>query len=123
MITTRDRDAFLVSTVIKLIKRNAVPNLRKVIAKTHAADIARWFPHLRPDEKTLLFGLVATEELMGEVLPELNTEDRLLFLDETEPVVLSGILRGMPADNVTDLLADLPEDQQAELLALIEAEA
>ena len=58
MITTRDRDEFLVSTVIKLIKRKATPNLKKVIAKTHAADIARWFPHLRPEEKTLMFELL-----------------------------------------------------------------
>ena len=36
MINTRDRDEILVSTVIKLIKRKAIPNLKNVIAKTHS---------------------------------------------------------------------------------------
>lgn len=123
MITTRDRDEFLVSTVIKLIKRNALPNLRKVIAKTHSADIARWFPHLRADEKPLLFRLVVQEGLMGEVLRELNTDDRVLFLDEAEPAALTEILRGMAPDDVSDIIADLPEDRQAEYVALIEGDA
>jgi magnesium transporter len=123
MITTRDRDEFLVSTVIKLIKRNAAPNLRKVIAKTHSADIARWFPHLRVDEKLLLFRLVAHEELMGDVLRELNTDDRLLFLEEVETATLADILRGMAPDDVSDLIADLPEDRRAEYVALIEGDA
>ena len=94
-----------------------------MIAKTHSADIARWFPHMRPEEKTLLFKLVAQEDLMGEVLRELNTEDRLLFLEESEPAAIREILRGMAPDDVTDLIAELPDERQEEFLALVEGEA
>jgi Mg/Co/Ni transporter MgtE len=80
MITTRDRDEFLISTVIKLIKRRAIPNLKNVIVKTHSADIAYWFLHSRPEEKTLLFDLLIEEGRMSEVMSELNREDRIYFL-------------------------------------------
>ena len=80
MIATRDRDEFLVATVIKLIKRRALPNLTNVVDKTHAADIARWFAHLRVEEKGLLFDLLVENERMGDVLSELGSDDRASFM-------------------------------------------
>ena len=123
MITTRDRDEFLVSTVIKLIKRKALPNLKKVIAKTHSADIARWFPHLRPEEKTLLFELLIKEARMGEVMSELHSEDRLLFIETIESAVTVEVFHSMPADDVSNILAELSDGQQEELLKLIKGKA
>ncbi|MCZ6679986.1 MAG: magnesium transporter [Candidatus Poribacteria bacterium] len=123
MINTRDRDEILISTVIKLIKRKAIPNLKNMIAKTHSADIARWFPHLRPEEQTLLFDLLIKEERMGEALSEMNSEDRNFFIETTEPAALADVLHSMPADDVSDILADLPDEQQEELLKLIKGKA
>ena len=51
MIATPDRDEFLASMVIKLLKRNAISNLKNIIAKTHTADLARIVLHLRQEEK------------------------------------------------------------------------
>jgi hypothetical protein len=33
MITTPDRDEFLAAMVIKLLKRNAIPNLKNIIGR------------------------------------------------------------------------------------------
>ena len=44
IIKTHDVDELFVSMVVRLIQRRAFPNLRNIIAKTHLADIARWFP-------------------------------------------------------------------------------
>ena len=123
MMNTRDRDEILISTVIKLIKRKAIPNLKKVIAKTHSTDIAPWFPRLRPEEQIILFDLLIQEGRMGEVLNELNSEERDLFIETTEAPILANILHTMPADDVSAILADLPEAQQEELLKLIKEEA
>ena len=87
MITTRDRDEILISTVIKFIKRNATPNLRNMIGKTHSADIAHLFPHLRPEEKSVLFNILIKAKRMGEVMSELNSEDRNFFIQTTDPLV------------------------------------
>ena len=123
MITIQDRDEFLISTVIKLIKRRAIPNLKNVIGKTHAADIAHWFSQLCPEEKTLLFDILIKEKRMGEVMHELNIEDRSFFIETTEPTDLAEVLHSMPPDDVSTILANLPGEKQGELLKLIEGKA
>ena len=55
-----------------MIQRRAFPNLRNIIAKTHSADIDRWFPHLRAEAKVSLFKVLIEEKRMGEVLRDLN---------------------------------------------------
>jgi hypothetical protein len=65
IITTHDVDELFISTVVRLIQRRAFPNLRNIIAKTHSADIARWFPHLRTEAKTSLFKVLIEEKRMG----------------------------------------------------------
>ena len=120
IITTHDVDELFISTIVRLIQRRAFPNLRNIIAKTHSADIARWFPRLRTEEKNSLFKILVEEKRMGEVLRDLNSADISEFVEETEPAVVADILHTMPADDVTRILSDLPEEKKAELLNLIE---
>ncbi|MCY4400954.1 MAG: magnesium transporter [Candidatus Poribacteria bacterium] len=120
IIKTQDVDELLISTVVRLIQRRAFPNLRNIIAKTHSADIARWFPRLRPEAKSSLFTLLIEEKRMGEVLCDLNTTDIDEFVEETEASTVASVLHTMPADDVTRILSDLPEEKKEELLNLIE---
>ncbi len=62
IITTHDVDELFIFTVIRLIQRRAFPNLRNIVAKTHSADIARWFPHLRAEAKASLFEVLIEEK-------------------------------------------------------------
>ena len=120
IITTHDVDELFISTVVRLIQRRAFPNLRNIIAKTHSADIARWFPRLRLEAKSSLFTLLIEENRMGEVLCELNAVDINEFVEETEPETVASVLHTMPADEVTQIFADIPEEKKEELLNLIE---
>ncbi|MDE0687871.1 MAG: hypothetical protein OXI61_06880 [Candidatus Poribacteria bacterium] len=120
IITTHDVDELFISTVIRLIQRRAFPNLRNIIAKTHSADIARWFPHLRPEAKVNLFKVLIEEKRMGEVLRDLNSADISEFVEETDPPVVASILHTVPADDVTRILSDLPAEKKGKLLNLIE---
>ncbi len=120
IITTHDVDELFISTVVRLIQRRAFPNLRNIIAKTHSADIARWFPRLRFEEKSSLFTLLIEEQRMGEVLCELNPTDINEFVEETEPETVAIVLHTIPADDVTQILSDIPEEKKEELLNLIE---
>ena len=81
----------LTSTIVRLIQRRAFPNLRNIIAKTHSADIARWFPRLRTEAKSSLFKTLVEEKRMGEVLRDLNSADISEFVEETEPSVVADI--------------------------------
>ena len=120
LITTHDVDELFISTIVRLIQRRAYPNLRNIIAKTHSADIARWFPRLRTEAKYSLFEILVEEKRMGEVLRDLNGADITEFVEGTEPTVVAGILHTIPADDVTRILSDLPEGKKSELLDLIE---
>ena len=120
IIRTQDVDELFISTVVRLIKRRAFPNLRNIIAKTHSADIARWFPSLRSEEKNSLFTILIEEKRMGEVLCELNSTDINEFVDETEASVVANVIRTMPADDVTRVLSDIDAEKKIELLDLIE---
>ena len=106
MITSRDRDDILISTVIRLIKRRAISNLQKVVSKTHAADIAHWFPYLRPNEKSILFNLLIKQGQMGEVMSELNREDRRFVVQEFDAGILADVFHTMPADDLGGMLAE-----------------
>ena len=121
IITTQDVDELFISTVVRLIQRRAFPHLRNIIAKTHSADIARWFPRLRPEAKSSLFTLLIEEKRMGEVLCDLNNTDISGFVEETEPTTVASVLRMMPADDVTRIFSELPEEKKTELLSLIES--
>ena len=120
IITTHDVDELFISTIVRLIQRRAFSNLRNIIAKTHSADIARWFPRLRTEAKSSLFKILVEEKRMGEVLRDLNSADISEFVEETEPSVVADILHTIPADDVTRILSDLPEERKGELLNLIE---
>lgn len=111
MITSRDRDDILISTVIRLIKRRAISNLQKVVSKIHAADIAHWFPYLRPNEKSILFNLLIEQGQMGGVMSELNREDGSFVVQEFDADILADVFHTMPADDLGDILADLPEEK------------
>ena len=60
---------------------------------------------------------------MGEVMHELNIEDRSFFIETTEPTDLAEVLHSMPPDDVSTILANLPGEKQGELLKLIEGKA
>ncbi len=122
IITTHDVDELFISTVVRLIQRRAFPNLRNIIAKSHSADIARWFPRLRTEEKNNLSTLLIEEKRMGEVLSELNSSEINEFVTETEAEAVANVLRTMEADDVTRILSDLPEEKKDELLTFIEGE-
>ena len=75
IITTHDVDELFISTIVRLIERRAFPNLQNIIAKTHSADIVRWFPRLRTEAKRSLFKILVEEKRMGEVLRDMKSAD------------------------------------------------
>jgi magnesium transporter len=62
----------LLETVRKLIRRGAYPNLTKVVAKSHPADVAHLFRYLDLKEQRILFNLIDDTETAAYVLSELD---------------------------------------------------
>jgi magnesium transporter len=53
-----DRTQILLDTIKRLLRRGETARHRKIIAKTHAADLGVVFRSLTPPEQAALFGLI-----------------------------------------------------------------
>jgi Mg/Co/Ni transporter MgtE len=67
-----ERTKKLATTVSKLYRRGAERNIKKIIAKSHSADIAAVLEALDADERLSIFQMVPTLELKADILSRLN---------------------------------------------------
>ncbi|MBW1866521.1 MAG: magnesium transporter [Deltaproteobacteria bacterium] len=105
-----DRNRILTESIKRLMRRKAISHLRKIVNKTHAADLSRVFYYLSIQDQLKLFGLIEDIEQKGVLFSELDED---IFLDLIEGIDLDeivNILEYMPNDDVTDLIARLPEE-------------
>jgi len=85
----RDRSKILADSIRRLLRRGAFSHLRKIVKKTHAADLAAVFQTLSPAHQQRLFELIENREQKGIILSEL---DRDTFLDLTEGLDLDELV-------------------------------
>ncbi|MFO7605069.1 MAG: magnesium transporter [Desulfurivibrionaceae bacterium] len=100
----------LLDTIRRLIRRNAVENLMKLIAKTHPADIAWVFRHFAPNERKFVFNIIAQTDALGEFLSELDQAIMLEMVGDLTPQFMANIIKDMPSDDAADILEVLPEE-------------
>ncbi len=118
----RDRSKILADSIRRLLRRRAFSHLRKIVKKTHAADLAAVFQTLSPAHQQRLFELIENREQKGIILSEL---DRDTFLDLTEDLDLDElvkILETMANDDVTDLIGQLPAARSSAILEKMKKE-
>ena len=69
----RDREyIILLDTYRRLIRRNAVQNIKKMLVKTHYADLSRIFPSLTADERLYIFNKIEDYEFKANFISELD---------------------------------------------------
>ena len=109
--------AVLLDTFRRLIRRKANANLRRLIHKTHAADIALLLRYFTNQEKNFIFALIReNREGIGELLSEL---DETLLSELLSPLTtseLAGMLEDMGSDDVADILNLFDEEQSNAIL-------
>jgi len=109
----------LLDTARRLIRRNAVDNLMKLVAKTHPADIAWVFRHFAPNERKFVFNIIAQTDSFGEFLSELDQSIMLEMVGDLTPRFMANIIKDMPSDDAADILEVLPEDFANEIRRLM----
>ena len=111
-----DRNKILVDSIRRLLRRNATSNLRKIISKTHGADLSVVFRSLSLEAQHRIFELIEDPEHKGIVLNEL---DEYGLNDLTQGMAIEeliGILDHMQSDDVADLIGRLPEERADAIL-------
>ncbi len=117
-----DRTKILVESIKRLLRRNATTHLRKIVNKTHAADLSLVFRSLSLSNQHKLFNMIEDTEQKGILFSELDKDTFLDFIEGIELDEIVNILEYMPNDDVTDLIARLPEEKSDTILEKMKKE-
>src|SRR6266487_1087136 len=95
---TASRFDVILASVARLLRRGAIGNLERMIAKMHPADVAKVLHHLNTvQEKRTVFELITPDGNKAQVLREMDRGD----IDE--------VLADVSATDIAILIKELPD--------------
>ena len=103
-------------SIRRLLRRGAASHLRKIVNKTHAADLTAVFNSLTLPDQRRLFDVMDDIEQKGELFSRLDADTFLNLVKEIDLKEIVEILEQMPTDDVADLLGRMPEDMADAIL-------
>ena len=110
----------LVSQIEGLIKADNKEDVSKLVEPLHPADIAEIMNELDTKEAQFLF-LLLDEEKAGDVLAEIEEDERQRFIDSFPPeIIAKRFVDNMDTDDAADLVGSMPNEQQQEVLSHME---
>jgi magnesium transporter len=104
-------------TLKRLLRRKAVPNIRKILDRTHPVDVALVLDAFLPPERLQLLGYCGDDEHQAEVvaaMPVSKAVDLLRDLDLARAVQLMSAMSG---DDRADILGEMDEELAAKILS------
>ncbi len=99
----------LLDTLRRLHRRGATENSRKLILKTHPADLAWVFRSLAPSDQKAIFEIIAGTDLVADFFSELDESIMVELVEDLSPTFLADVVTSMAADDAADLLEALPD--------------
>jgi len=107
----------------RLLRRNAINNVKKIILKIHPADIAHIFRYFDEHERDTIFN-IATEDLdkATEILSELELNESARLLTKLDKEKAFHILQRLSPDDAADIIGSMPEEARDEMLQLMKKE-
>ncbi len=106
-------------TIKRLLRRNASPSLKKILARTHPVDIAHVLDSFLPQERQKLLTYVGDDERQSEVIACLPPDHAAEVLTEMPLERAAVLLREMSGDDRADILGILDEEVAAKFLAAL----
>jgi magnesium transporter len=103
----------LLDTLRRLHRRGATENIRKLILKTHPADLAWVFRSLAPSDQKAIFEIIAGTELVADFFSELDESIMVELVEDLSPAFLADVVTSMAPDDAADLLEALPDELAA----------
>ncbi len=105
----------LLDSLRRLNRKGAVDNCKKLILKTHPADLAWVFRSLSPVAQKDIFQIIVQTELVSDFLSELDESIMVELVDGVSPKFLASVVSSMASDDAADLLEALPDDIASEI--------
>jgi len=100
----------ILDMVRRLTRRNASGHLKKLIKKTHPADLAWVFRYLAENERKNVFAIIAQTEIVGEFLSELDDSIMIDLVQGLSAQYMAEVVTNMASDDAVDLLEALPTE-------------
>ncbi len=119
---TTDRSKIFIDSIRRLLRRGATSHLKKIVNKTHAADLSILFRSLPIQDQHRLFGMIQDTEQKGVLFSELDEDTFQNLIEDMEVNDVVEVLEKMPADDVADLIGRLPDDKSSALLKKMKKE-
>lgn len=113
---SEETNRILEETIKRLLRRGASTNLQKIVNKTHAADLSVIFRNLSVVNQRKLFDMIDDYEQRAVLLSELNEYTFTDFIETIDVDELLEVFDHMPADDVADLIAELPREKAEAVL-------
>lgn len=117
-----DKNKVLYESIKRLLRRNATVHLKKIVNKTHAADLSAVFRSLPLSQQRSLFTLIDDVGQKGILFSELEDVDLMELIDAMPVDEIVTIMESMPADDVADLIGKLPEEKADAILEKMQQE-
>ncbi len=111
-----DKAQMLAITVKKLFRRGADQNIRRILRKTHKADVGALLDTFAVDERIHIFNLLASVERKAEVLSYLTDESQVEVIQQLSKSEVLQMVSLMESDDAADLLGNLSEEESKEIL-------
>jgi len=118
----RDSQNVLLASIRRLTRAERGPQLRRVITRTHPAELAHLFGNLTIGQRLMVFETLDDDEKRAEMVAELDSSLLEEFLAELSDDVISRLLMVMPSDDSTYLLQSVPEERKDLLLDAMPAD-
>ncbi len=104
-----------------IVHKQHLNELQAKLAPMHPADIAYILEALPPDERLIAWNLVKSER-EGEILLEVSDAVRETLIDSMERTELVAAAETLDADELADLVPDLPHDVVADVFQSLSVE-
>ncbi|KAA3626182.1 MAG: magnesium transporter [Proteobacteria bacterium] len=101
------------------LEEGTLRQVGRMINELHPAEIALLLESLPPTQRHVVWELV-DEEYDGDVLTHLNDEVRAKLLEEYDTSELVAATEGLEADDIADILQDLPDTVIREVLSSLD---
>lgn len=118
----KDPNTILLESIKRLLRRGALPYLRKIVHKTHAADLSVVFRSLSLSDQRKLFSMIAEPEKKGIIFSEMDPDAFRALIEEMEVESIVHVLEHMPTDDVADLIGQMPSQVSESVLARMKPE-
>ena len=117
-----ERNKILIESIKRLLRRDATTHLRKIVDKTHAADMSVVFRSLSLLNQRKLFDMIKDAQQKGALFSELDEDIFSNFIEDMDLDELVEVLEQMPTDDVADIIGRLPKEKSDTILEKMKKE-